>query len=320
MNGIQNRLALADTLPLPGRLIATNDPPFGGRVFYVDKGIRHWVVSASYFEPYGYIWPTDVTQVTAREIRDLKIGGPLPWPWTESDMHNPPKNDWTTLREISTCTLRGTGVEFGAGTAPLCIPPRCDVKFADLFSKPQLFQRSYKSQLDANPDFVDLDYITTIEQIRGVPDESLDFIAACHVIEHTRNPIQAVVQSFKRLKSGGKLVLIVPDQRLTFDKTRELTTLEHLIEDYQHPDTKRDEQHYYDYCRNVCHVSEPTLDSFVKSAIERDMDLHFHVWTYESFVSLIAYINRLLVSWSSVWSHPPGTGDIANEFYFVLTK
>jgi predicted SAM-dependent methyltransferase len=305
---------------LPGRLVMTDDPLFGGRVFYMEKGIRHWVISSSYFEPYGFVWPTDVNKVSAREIQDLKIGGPLPWPWTERDMRQPPKRDWTSLRELSACTLRGRGIEFGAGTAPFCVPPGCDVEFADFFSKPQLFERSYKSQLEANADFVDLQYVTTIEEISGVPDESLDFIVACHVIEHTRNPVKAIARSFECLKKGGKLVLVVPDKRLTFDKTRELTTLEHNIADYMHPDTQRDEQHYFDYCRNVMGISDDTLDSFVRSAIERNMDLHFHVWTYDSFLSLTSYIKQNLVPWSDIWSHPPGTGDIANEFYFVLTK
>ena len=298
----------------------TDDASFGGRVFYVEKGIRHWVISASYFAAYGFAWPSAVSKVMAHEIHGLKIGGPLPWPWTEEDMKDPPKKDWTSLREISTCTLSGDGIEFGAGTAPLCIPPRCHVEYADYFSKPELQDRSYKSQLDANPDFVDLDYITTIEEIKGIPDGSLDFVVACHVIEHTRNPIQAIVQCFKRLKTSGKLVLIVPDQRLTFDKTREVTTLEHLMDDFQNPNARRDEQHYYDYCRKVMCVPEDTLDPFVRSAIDKNMDLHFHVWTYESFLALISHIRRAVVPWSGVWSHPAGNGDIANEFYFVLTK
>src|SRR5665213_2971724 len=112
---------------LSGRFVVTDDPSFGGRVFYVESGIRHWVVDAAYFQAYGFQWPDDLTKVTAQEIRNLKIGGQLPWPWVDTDMHNPPKKDWTSLREISACTLHGRGIEFGAGTAPFCIPPRCDV-------------------------------------------------------------------------------------------------------------------------------------------------------------------------------------------------
>jgi len=301
-------------------MVTTDDPSFGGRVFYEHNGIRHWVVSASYFAVYGFLWPDDVNSLPVDQIRSLKPGGPLPWPWTESDMTDPPKRDWTSLRELSCCTLRGRGIEFGAGTAPLCLPPGCQVEFADFFSKNELRDRSYESQLQANAEFVELAYITTIEEIIGVPDDSLDFIVACHVIEHTRNPVKAIAQSFNRLKQGGKLVLIVPDKRLTFDRARPLTSLEHNIADYMQPDDKRDEEHYYDFCRNVKDVSDDKLEEYVQTAIRTNMDLHFHVWTYDTFSDLILYIQRALIPWTSIWSHPPGTGDVANEFYFVLTK
>ena len=305
---------------LPGYIVQTDDPRFGGKVFYVQAGIRHWIISADYFEPYGFEWPASVSHVSGEEIAKLKIGGPLPWPWTAQDMQAPPKTDWNTLRELSACTLEGNGIEFGAGTAPFCIPPRCEVAFADFFPEAQLRDRSYQSQLEASADFADLSWITSIEQISGVSNDSQDFIVACHVIEHTRNPIKAIRRCFECLKPNGKLVLVVPDKRLTFDKDRALTPLAHLIDDYSMPDAKRDEQHYYDFCRFVRKDPVDLLPVAVDEAIRTNLDIHFHVWTYDTFRVLIDYIRTTVAPWSDVWSHPPGGGDIANEFYFVCTK
>jgi len=44
-------------------------------------------------------------------------------------------------------------------------------------------------------------------------DETLDFICASHLIEHIKDPVQAVEDWFKKLRVGGVLLLIVPHKR-----------------------------------------------------------------------------------------------------------
>ena len=44
-------------------------------------------------------------------------------------------------------------------------------------------------------------------------DETLDFICASHCIEHIENPIQAIEDWLKKLRSGGLLLLIVPHKK-----------------------------------------------------------------------------------------------------------
>ncbi len=41
-------------------------------------------------------------------------------------------------------------------------------------------------------------------------DETLDFICASHLIEHIKDPVQAIEDWFKKLRQGGLLLLIVP--------------------------------------------------------------------------------------------------------------
>jgi len=55
-----------------------------------------------------------------------------------------------------------------------------------------------------------------MEDMSAIPDASLDFVIACHVIEHLRNPLRAFEQVYRKLRSGGRYVLIVPEQRVTF--------------------------------------------------------------------------------------------------------
>jgi len=120
---------------------------------------------------------------------------------------------------------------------------------------------------------------------------------------------------------GGSLVLVVPDKDRTFDKQRELTTLEHLILDYQNPSSERDKEHYVEFFKLAFPVEAEKLDETVNKNLSEKADIHFHTFTYDSFALIIDYVCKNINPWSFVWSQPTlsnPTEDI--EFYFVLTK
>jgi len=276
------------------------------------------MLSQRHINNYGFHWPNDVQVVNESTIRQFKIAGPAPLEWSDADRVAPPRTSASLLREIATSRLTGIGIEFGAGTAPVAVPLRCKVAFADFFPETELRTRAYAAQ---GNDFVKLSYITGMEQMDGIADESLDFIIAAHVIEHTRNPLRAIKKAYEKLKNGGHLVLFVPDMRLTFDKLREVTSLEHLIADYENPSPERDVLHYVEFFARAFITPIESLYQRVRDAIATNHDLHFHTWTYESFQNMISYYRQSISSWSDVWSHPAAEQDKdANEFYFVLTK
>ncbi|MBI2715625.1 MAG: methyltransferase domain-containing protein [Rhizobiales bacterium] len=214
--------------------------------------------------------------------------------------------------------MTGTGIEFGAGTMPVAVPLNCKVAFADFLPEMELRARAYAAQ---GSDFVELSYITGMEQMDGIADASLDFIIAAHVIEHTRNPLRAIKNAYEKLRKEGHLVLFVPDMRLTFDKLREVTPLEHLIADYESPSSERDVLHYVEFFSRAFITPIESLYQRVRDAIATNHDLHFHTWTYESFQNMVSYCRQSISPWSDVWSHPAAEQDKdANEFYFVLRK
>jgi SAM-dependent methyltransferase len=59
-----------------------------------------------------------------------------------------------------------------------------------------------------------------------------DFVLSSHMLEHTANPILALLEWRRLLADGGTLVLLLPDKRHTFDHRRPVTTLAHLIDDF----------------------------------------------------------------------------------------
>ena len=61
-----------------------------------------------------------------------------------------------------------------------------------------------------------------------LPDGSQDFIIANHLLEHVADPIGALEEWYRLLRPDGILFLALPDKRVTFDKDRPRTTLDHV--------------------------------------------------------------------------------------------
>jgi hypothetical protein len=106
----------------------------------------------------------------------------------------------------------------------------------------------------------------------------------------------------------------------TFDSKRTLTTLAHLIEDYEMPSVERDRSHYEEFYAKAFEV--PAGSNLLEYAAWKQAeggDIHYHTWTYESFGELVEWCVRNQ-GWAVEFAHPtlPGPDDI--EFYFVLVK
>lgn len=301
---------------LPGVLLRSPSSVFGERVYYVDRGRRHWIRDGAWLKQNGFQWPGDVIDVAPVILYSFRNSGHAPLrSATELGENGLTSVD---LREIAAGQLRGTGIEFGAGASPFPVPLNCNVLYADAFSYEALQAEMYPGQ--TAHDLIRPDYVTDIQSLTGVADNSLDFVVACHVIEHTTNPIAAIQSCHRALKVGGALVLVVPDMNKTFDSKRQPTTLSHLIEDYENPSRERDRSHYEEfYSKAFAIPAECDRNEYVTQKHDENFSIHFHAWTYESFGEMIRWIGAK-TPWGHVWQQPTLVGPENIEFYFVLTK
>ncbi|GAB2535337.1 methyltransferase domain-containing protein [Rhodanobacter koreensis] len=75
-------------------------------------------------------------------------------------------------------------------------------------------------------------YVVEASCLKGIADASYDFVLSSHCIEHLANPLQGLSEWVRVLKDDGLLVLVVPHKDGTFDHRRPVTTLAHMIQDF----------------------------------------------------------------------------------------
>src|ERR1700674_1991592 len=81
-------------------------------------------------------------------------------------------------------------------------------------------------------------YIAEARKLDHIASATYDFIVSSHVLEHVANPLLALREWTRVLKDEGLLVLVVPHKDGTFDHRRAVTSIDHLVQDF---DKKVDE-------------------------------------------------------------------------------
>jgi SAM-dependent methyltransferase len=86
-------------------------------------------------------------------------------------------------------------------------------------------------------------FIREATDLEGIADHRYDFILSSHSLEHISNPVKALKECIRVVKSGGAVILLLPDYRHTFDHRRKPTPVEHMLEDYALGRDERDLTH-----------------------------------------------------------------------------
>lgn len=214
--------------------------------------------------------------------------------------------------------LRGDGIEIGALHQPLDLSglPVTRVRYVDRMPAEKL-REQYPELNDEK--LVPIDIIDEGQVLSSIPDQSLDFVIANHMIEHCDNPFGALEHWLAKLKVGGVVFLAVPDQRKGWDERRELTSLEHLLADYRSTEEERkarNYQHFKDWTELVGNIHD---EAHVRWLVEIDYSIHFHVFTFDSFCDFLDCARRELSMPFDI-SDAIAPSELSWESVFVLTK
>jgi predicted SAM-dependent methyltransferase len=200
------------------------------------------------------------------------------------------KRAWIARRFI-----QGSGIEIGALHNPLVLPWSAHVRYVDRMPVAEL--RRHYPELESE-DLVEVDLIDDGERLDSVPDGSQNFVVANHFLEHSENPLGALLNMFRVLRTGGVIYLAVPDKRFTFDLERPTTPLEHVVRDYEEGPEHSRRAHFEEWARFVDDVPETDVERRVGQLLEIDYSIHFHVWTQVDVLELlVAFQDRFRVSY-----------------------
>jgi hypothetical protein len=150
----------------------------------------------------------------------------------------------------------------------------------------------------------------------------VDFVVACHVIEHTTDPIGAIKGAWRKLRPGGSIVLVVPDMTRTFDRHRPVTSLRHMILDHEKPDRMRDQEHFKEFYSLASSTPHGEYEATWRRKWEEHCPIHYHTFTYESFGLLMTWLrDNALADLAEIWCQPPlDDAEECIEFWYVLRK
>jgi SAM-dependent methyltransferase len=197
-----------------------------------------------------------------------------------------------TERNYATRFLRGRGVEIGAAQRPIEVNPAyCSVIYLDRLSASQLRERfpEIGDQEITPPDIICDVAVTGLSFIR---DGQLDFVIASHLLEHLPNPLGFLLDCHRVLRESGTLLLIVPDKNYTFDRDRNITPLEHIIDDLKNNTKTIDKAHLVDFIVNAAKQTIPRNPWTRRKLFRREQgrSIHVHVWSCNELIELLEYV------------------------------
>lgn len=122
------------------------------------------------------------------------------------------------------------GAEIGPLSRPIVKRADSEVYYIDYCTTEGLREK-YATVPDAHPDRIEeVDIVWADTPLASALGDKapLDYVVASHVIEHVPDLVGWLKEMSSALKAGGRLLLIIPDKRFTFDIYRRLSSLEEI--------------------------------------------------------------------------------------------
>jgi SAM-dependent methyltransferase len=234
------------------------------------------------------------------------------------------------MRALLSRHLVGSGVELGPGTSPFPLAfPGATCTYIDHFEPdvnrglfPELGEEHTFQPADVTCDF-------DTDRLKMLDDQSQDFVIASHLLEHLANPISMLDEMHRVLRPGGIALVLLPDMRVTFDRDRPVTPLDHLIAHYEDDITEVDDDHIEAFIaateppdRFASEVTNATPEARAELfGLHRQRSIHAHCWTETDFQPVIEYaIGTLRHRWEFVDGILTADEVAGNEFGYVLRR
>lgn len=138
-------------------------------------------------------------------------------------------------------------------------------------------------------------YVLEATDMHAIGDARYDFVLSSHVLEHTANPLRALSEWLRVLKSGGLLIMLLPHKDGTFDHRRPVTPLAHLVADFKRNMGEDDLTHLDEILALHDLARDPEAGDFAtfqarSSRNAENRCFHHHVFDTAAGVSLLDHM------------------------------
>jgi predicted SAM-dependent methyltransferase len=197
-----------------------------------------------------------------------------------------PAGDKRILRAfVARRYLAGSGIEIGALGTPLDLPPNARAAYVDRMSLEDLYREfpEMAQRKLQGPDIID-----NGETLEKIPDGSLDFIVANHFLEHCENLLGTLRIHTAKLRKGGRLFYAIPNRDFTFDRHRQTTPFEHLVQDDREGPEKARAAHYLEWATLVNGKQGAEAQQHAEKLQRENYSIHYHAWDPRAWFDTLA--------------------------------
>lgn len=134
-----------------------------------------------------------------------------------------------------------------------------------------------------------------------IGEGSYDILLSSHNLEHIANPLKALIEWKRVVKTnGGYIVLVLPEKSVCFDHKREYTKFDVLLDKYERDVGEDNLDSLPDILRNHDLYLDPAAGNF-ESFVKRSLDnvsnrcLHHHVFNKELVEQICEFLHMTLV-------------------------
>ena len=151
-------------------------------------------------------------------------------------------------------------------------------------------------------------HIAEATTLAELPSDAYDFLLSSHMLEHTANPILALSGWKRLLRDDGVLVLLLPNKIHTFDHRRPVTTMAHLIADFNAGMTEDDLTHLSEILALHDLERDPeagTMATFKLRSMQNfeNRCLHHHVFDARLAAELVEYMGLKICAVEEISPH-----------------
>lgn len=128
-----------------------------------------------------------------------------------------------------------------------------------------------------------------------------DYLLASHVLEHVANPIKAIIDWRNVLIPQGKIVILVPNKKYTYDINRPITQFDHLMNDYDNEISENDDTHFDEIIENHSLVLDSTTKNVeeLRRKVNNNYETrfcHHHVYDLSLLKQVLEFCNFKVLS------------------------